>query len=725
MKLKKNQVVLARHDGRVVIQRNENGIPIIKAESLVDLAYGLGWVHASDRQLQALLTRILLKGQAAEKLQNTPELIAVDTYMRTMNFLPNPEEVITKLENEVKQQLDAYAQGFNSYISQHGVVYELKLLGYKPEPWNISDTLILGKVFGFIGLADAQGNMEKLLVQMIQQGVSEDKLRELFPYLTEEIDYELYKKVKLAPALVPESLRWLGKLPSFRASNNWAVSGSRTLSGKPILCGDPHLEVNRLPSVWQEIMMVLPDNLLLGVSVPGAPGLILGRNNHIAWSATYSFMDMLDFRIERCREGQYWREDGWKSFKVREETIRVKGSQPIVHKVYENEHGVLEGNPYEEGLYLLLCWSARDDCGAGDFNGTMNLPKARNVKEAMELLKQLDASSFNYVIADVEGNIGYQMTGRQYRRPQGISGLLALPGWEQKYDPMGFVEKDMLPSAYNPAEGFIATANQDLNHLGKSDPINLAMGAYRAERIADILRGGQNLTVEDMKRMHFDLYSLQAERLMRIIRGLLPDSPNGKILKAWDMRYDSNSKGAMLFESVYQALYRVVFGDHNLGREVIDYLMRETTMFNDYYANIDAILLREDSAWFGGESRDKLFRQAIEEGLNIEAGSYGKTRKVMLSNLLFGGKFPHFFGYDYGPVELPGSRATIPQGQIFKSAGRLTTFSPSYRFITDMATREMHTTIAGGPTDRRFSRWYTTDIDNWVHGRYKVLKENT
>jgi penicillin amidase len=188
------------------------------------------------------------------------------------------------------------------------------------------------------------------------------------------------------------------------------------------------------------------------------------------------------------------------------------------------------------------------------------------------------------------------------------------------------------------------------------------------------------------------------------------------------MRYDSHSKGAMLFESVYQALYRVVFGDHGLGRQVVDHIIQETSVFNDYYANLDAVLMRETSAWFEGKDRDELFRQAIEEGLGVEAQPYGQTRKVMLSHLLFGGKFPRFFGYDYGPVELPGCRATIPQGQIFRSAGRLTTFSPSYRFITDMATREMHTTLAGGPTDRRFSRWYTADVDNWVHGRYKVLK---
>ncbi|MCU0576561.1 MAG: penicillin acylase family protein [Desulfobacterota bacterium] len=694
MKLKMNQVVLKGQDGRIAIQRNEHGIPVIRAESLVDLAHGLGWVHASDRQLQAFLTRILLKGQAAEKLQGTPELIAIDSYMRTMNFLPDARDVIAQLEDGIRRQLEAYAQGFNSYISQHGVVYELKLLGYRPEPWEVTDTLILGKVFGFIGLADAQGSMEKLLIQMIQHGVGQDKLRELFPYLTEEIDYDLYKEIRLAPALVPESLAWLGKLPGFRASNNWAVSGSRTLSGKPIMCGDPHLEVNRLPAIWQEIVMVLPDNLLLGVTVPGSPGLIIGRTSHIAWSATYSFMDMLDYRVERCRNGQYWREDGWKSFTVRQETIRVKGSQPKVIKVYENEHGVLEGDPYQEGSYLVLCWSARDRCGADDFNGVLGLPHARSVKEAMGLLKRLDAASFNYVITDTGGNIGYQMSGRLYERPPGISGLLALPGWEQKYDPKGFVEKDRLPSAYNPDEGFIATANQDLNHLGQSVPINLPMGAYRAERIADLLRDGQKLTVEDMKRMHFDLYSLQAERLMRIIRDLLPATPNGRILKAWDMRYDSHSKGAMLFESVYHALYRVVFGDHGLGRQVVDHIMQETSVFNDYYANLDAVLMCETSAWFEGKDRDEVFK----------------------------GKFPRFFGYDYGPVELPGCRATIPQGQIFRSAGRLTTFSPSYRFVTDMATLEMHTNIAGGPTDRRFSRWYTADVDNWVHGRYKVLK---
>jgi len=150
--------------------------------------------------------------------------------------------------------------------------------------------------------------------------------------------------------------------------------------------------------------------------------------------------------------------------------------------------------------------------------------------------------------------------------------------------------------------------------------------------------------------------------------------------------------------------------------------MTETGLFNDYYANFDAILLKKKSSWFSGRDRDDLFRLALEEGLAVRAVPYGKTRKVMLSNLLFGGKLPRFVGFDYGPVELPGNRATIPQGQIFRSAGRMTTFSPSYRMIADMSVSELHTTLAGGPSDRRFSKWYVTDVKNWLAGIYKVLK---
>jgi penicillin amidase len=313
------------------------------------------------------------------------------------------------------------------------------------------------------------------------------------------------------------------------------------------------------------------------------------------------------------------------------------------------------------------------------------------------------------------------MSGRLYNRPSGISGLIPLPGWEKKYDPDGYVEKEKLPSQYNPEDGIIVTANQDLNHLGDSNPINLPMGIYRADRIRQLLLQKENLDISHMKAMHYDLYSLQAENFMEIIRPLLPDTENGNILKEWDHKYDADSKGAMLFESIYLSLIYTVFGENGLGKDVVDFIFKETPLFNDYYANLDRILMQESSVWFSGQTRESIYRKAIDKGLNVQAKPYGETRTVMLSHLLFGGQLPGFFGYDYGPLALPGNRATIPQGQIFQSAGRTTTFSPCYRFIADMAYQELHTNMPGGPTDRRFSKWYTSDMENWKKGIYKVL----
>ena len=721
MKLKNREVQLQGPDGQVLIKRNKNGIPELRAESLRGLAYGLGWVHANDRQLQILLMRILLQGRAAEQLAGDPALVEVDRYMRRMNFLPDAKSEIKKLEPEVREQLKAYADGFNSYFKDNKPVPEMRLLGYKHEDWRMEDSLIIMKIIGFLGLADAQGGMEKLLVQMIQKNIDEERIRELFPYLKEKIDFELLKKVNLAPPLVPEAVKWLAKIPRFTASNNWAVSGALTKSGKPIFCYDPHLEVNRLPSVWYEVILRSPDNTMIGVSIPGVPGVVLGRTHHLSWGATYSFMDMIDFRIEHCKDGKFRRGREWKPFKLRKEEIKVKKGETVVERVYENEFGVLEGDPYKEGYYLVMGWSAARECGGHDWNAIAGLPKAKTVKDAMRLFQRVDAACFNWVMADTKGNIGFQMSGRMFKRPKGVSGLLPLQGWEKRYNSSGFEKRSLLPSAYNPKDGIIVTANQDLNRFGKVKPINLPMATYRADRITQLLKRRKKFAVEDMKRMHYDLYSLQAERFMKLIKPHLPDSENGRILKEWDYTYRGDSKAAMLFESVYMALLNIVFGDGGLGRSVIEYLMKETGIFNDYYGNFDTILLKKKSPWFGGRAQDEVFKLAVKEGLRVKAVPYGRTRSVVFSHLLFGGKLPGFLGFDYGPIELPGNRATIPQGQIFKSAGRITTFSPSYRMIADMSTRELHTALPGGPSDRRFSRWYTSDIANWLKGVYKLL----
>ncbi|HOP65163.1 MAG TPA: penicillin acylase family protein, partial [Spirochaetota bacterium] len=195
MKLKEKPVALEGKDGSIVIERNRYGIPEITAASMRDSAFAMGWVHANDRQLQIMLTRAILEGRSSEKLSADPALVEADRYIRSINLYPDIDEQMKRLEPEVLQSAKSYAGGVNLYLENSPRLMEFRLLGYTPEPWEVKDTMMLAKSFTYFGLTDVQGNMEKLIVQMVQNDIGEDKLRELFPYLKEKIDSELLKKV--------------------------------------------------------------------------------------------------------------------------------------------------------------------------------------------------------------------------------------------------------------------------------------------------------------------------------------------------------------------------------------------------------------------------------------------------------------------------------------------------------------------------------------------------
>jgi penicillin amidase len=333
-------------------------------------------------------------------------------------------------------------------------------------------------------------------------------------------------------------------------------------------------------------------------------------------------------------------------------------------------------------------------------------------------------SSWNFVLADSKGNIGYQMSGLMPIRRDGVSGFVPLPGWVRENDWKGFVGFVDLPRIINPESGFFVTANNDLNEYGKVKPINMPMGPYRAERIAQVLSEDKKFSVEDIFSMHMDVYSVQAEAFMKILKPLLPDAGNGRILRNWDLRYDPESQGAYLFEEFYKELYREVFGENSMGTEVVDFLKEETGAFIDFYLNFDRILLMETSSWFNGRKREDIYKKSLEKVLSMEPKKWGDVQKVMLKHILLGGKLPLFLGFDRGPVTIIGGRATIHQGQIYRSANRQTTFAPSFRFVMDFAKEEFFSALAGGPSDRRFSKWYASGLEGWIQGKYKTLKIN-
>ena len=386
---------------------------------------------------------------------------------------------------------------------------------------------------------------------------------------------------------------------------------------------------------------------------------------------------------------------------------------------YENEHGLLDGDPNQEGFYLSTSWSPARS-GVVSLNMVYEMMSAQNVEQGMDLLGRLE-TSWNWVLADRHGNIGYQMSGLMPSRREGTRGFVPLPGWEQANDWKGFVPHVELPRCYNPERGYFCTANDDLNGLGKEKPINMTMGEYRSRRISALLEEKNDFVVQDMFPMHFDVYSIQAQEYLEILRPLLPDTPQGKILREWDCRYSLDSKGAYLFEIFYAGLLESIVGD-SLGKKTVRYLIEHTEIVMAFHCHFDRIMLSEDSKWFGGKKREDIWRKVLEECLNVEPVPWGETRKILFKNIMMGQKFPKWFGFDRGPISLLGGRATIHQGQIYEAAGRTTTFAPSYRMVTDLGKDEIHTTIAGGPSDRRFSKWYCSELENWKNGQYKTIK---
>jgi len=348
------------------------------------------------------------------------------------------------------------------------------------------------------------------------------------------------------------------------------------------------------------------------------------------------------------------------------------------------------------------------------------------VSEAQQVVREVTISC-NWLLADRDGNIGYQQSGLLPDRRH--SGLHPVPAWEEQWRWSGVVPHDQLHSLLNPPEGFLATANNDLNPENGPLVINLPMGSYRVDRIRALLSEREDCTVEDMQRIQNDLYSLQAERFMEVLQPLLPETFAGRLLAGWDCCYDCNSRGATLFETVYHAILREVFGKGFLGEDVWDSTVSSTAIVADYYHLFDDALLGDDPSWFGEEGQSKLYRRVLEEVLtevNLEAISpWGRRQQIMMKNVFFDGRLPRWVGFDHGPIELPGNRATVVQGGLFQAHNRQTTFTPSWRFITDLGEDRALTALAGGPSGRRFSKWYKTDIKRWLNGDYKTLSADT
>ncbi len=714
------------------MNRDKSGVPHIQAASFLDTLWGSGYAHAIDRGTQMLMMRILGQGRLAELLSDTEESLAIDTFFRRANWYGKLSQQVDKLDAESLSLIQSYCDGVNAGFAASSISL-MRLLGYQAEPWKVQDIILISRMSSYLTLAQSQAEVERFFIELTQSGIKTEALAELFPIDVDNFDRQLVESIHLQERMVPKEVIWNQALPRMMASNNWVLAGKRTKSAHAMMANDPHLEVNRLPNVWCEQSLSWPGGALLGMGMPGMPGVVIGRNQDIAWGATYTFMDTVDNWVEECKGAQYKKDNAWHDFVLRKEVIKRKKGRDVDVCFYENDHGVLEGDPNIEGRYLATRWVAADS-GADSIKAVLKMGQLTKAKEAMSALGKIE-SAWNWVIADTEGNIAYQMSGLMPKRCEGWNGFEPRAGWDSNNDWQGIVDTAELPCSYNPESGFLVTANQDLNHLGRVDPINMPMGDYRATRIEEVLASHTEHDVTSMKALQMDVYSKQAELFLDILLPILEESgENGalyQVLKNWDHCYDLESTGAPLFERFYHLLRKEVFAlqKNGMGEEVIDHLSQDTGLFIDFYQNFDRILLTEKSVWYQDLSREEAYLEAFKK-LKVEhkeysrssAETWGALNTISLNNIVFQGKLPRFLGFDAEAMPLLGGRATPHQGQIYRSAGRHTSFGPSVRLLADMGESCLYTCLAGGPSDNRFSRWYKSGLDDWCSGRYKKLE---
>lgn len=703
-----------------------------EAEDDLGLAAAWGFAHAHDRALQLLVTRIVGQGRLCELLDDSPSSLAIDLFMRRNLFAAASSEEAASLPGRAKSLAEAYAAGVNERLAR-GRPWELRLLRVPSEPWTPADTLLTLRLMTFVGLAQAQGDAEVALLQSLRAGVDRGKLARLFRPHLDGLDDALLGAIRAlrhVPALVPG----LVPLPALRASNNVAVSGRRSASGAALFASDPHLEVNRLPAIWYEVVGTLPGgDFRAGVTVPGVPGLVMGRTRAIAAGFTYGFADTIDLVIEEVIGGRFRRGDAWHPLRERRETVRRKNGPPCEVVVFETDAGVLEtpdeASRVEDGLWVARAWTCRRAGGAASLEAILDLWAAPDVERGAEAVARV-ALSASWLLAGRDGRIAAQQSGLLPKRRRD-PGLLPLRGWEPDDLWEGTLPPSALARVAGDADGVLVTAN-DGGHAGwQPIGITLCMGSDRADRLRELVgakgAAGGSLSAADLGAMQADLVSGQARRLLAALDPYLPDLPAVRELRAWDRRYDAASRGAVLFERLYGALCEELFGAGLFGMEAWRAL-RDTTLVHAFFFRLfDDLLAREEGEeWFGAEGKaafvSRVARRALEGVDPAALPPWGAPRRVFLRHLLFGGKLPPALGFDRGPFEVAGGRATVAQGQLLSLSGRESAFCPSWRFVTDLADDVSETALAGGPSDRRFSRWYAADLARWRAFERKPLR---
>jgi penicillin amidase len=521
-------------------------------------------------------------------------------------------------------------------------------------------------------------------------------------------------------------------------SNGWVVHGSRTASGRPMLANDPHLQIE-LPAVWWEVHVVSDTLDVTGVTIPGLPFVIIGHNARLGWGLTNAGTDVQDFFVEQLNPARthYKVGEDWVPLNVRRHEIRVAGrSEPAIFELRSTRHGPVlnvarwrEVFPGDSADYaaldetvLALKWDViGQGTSASAFDG---LARAANWPEFLAAVRQFSAPAQNFVYADVDGNIGYALSGLVPIRRES-DGSVPVPGWPRDADWQGWVDPRQLPAMLNPPSGQIVTANNqiDMPFLVTRDWV----APFRAQRIIELLGDRTGLDVGEMQQIQRDITSRAADWILKDLE--LPAAAGD--LRSWDRRVDERPVVA-LFEAFEEAMWRQTFGD-----EMDEPLYAQFYRYagNERFAGLHAIIDDPHSRWFDDrkteavEARADIVARAFEDARSGLYARFGDTavrwdsaHAVKFSHPLGGGGRVLDWFFSRGPFPIAGDSMTVNKTTVDLRQLYETSEAASYRQILDVGAwdRSM-AVITTGQSGHPRSPHYFDQNALWRQGQYRAM----
>jgi len=742
--------------GTVTVYRDSLGIPHIYAENEVDLYRTVGYVMAQDRLWQMDLLRRVTTGRLSEVLD--PGLVETDRLFRALDFTGKSRKVIAETDPEILRCIEAYTDGVNQFIdrNQKNLPFEFTMLGYKPDPWEIEHTYNL---IGYMAWDLSSGWNTEMSLYKIQQLVSDTLFKELLPDMKyHDIpvipdfmspDHTLELQTAMSAAI--ETIEALG-LQVFEASNNWAISGKKSLTGMPLMANDMHLGLNA-PGIWYQMHQVIEGKLnVTGVALPCTPFIIAGHNEDIAWGFTNVTVDDLDFYLETINpadSNQYLLDGEWQDMRIVKEEIPVKGEDEPVVRINRFTHRGPVVSEFKEVKDKVISAHWQGNEMSNEVRTVYLLNHAGNWEEFRDALRTFTSVSQNVVYADRFGNIGLQVAAGVPIRYSG--GILVYPGDTSLYDWQGVVPFEELPCSFNPECGYVSSANNKT--VDDSYPYYIGTWfslPWRIGRIRQMLEEEELLGTEEFKMMQRDQHSLKAWDYTRLYLEALRDQVSGDYLPAyqalaeWDYDMKTSSAAALIFEIMWLELNKAMFQDELAEnyRQVAynpigDNLIEKTrvtrrSLWCDNVNTPDKIESFQDNI-------RTAFQWAVDTitsmyGPEVSTWEWGKLHKFVLKHPL--GSVPiveKLFKVNRGPYSVGGSDHTVCPFSYPKGKSFISDFGASERHIFNTANWDSSLTviptgISGVPASPHYLDQTQLYINNRYHSDYfsrEAVEENS